>query len=75
MLLESFDKGYNFAFDLISIKGLHTKLWYSKVVKIPILGISEFPLGSPGTKWYLGVGLVARHIEYYKVEGGGCSQI
>jgi hypothetical protein len=50
MLLESFDKGYNFAFDLISIKGLHTKLWYSKVVKIPILGISEFPLGSPGTK-------------------------
>jgi len=50
MSLESFNKGYNFAFDLISIKGLHTKLWYSKVVEVPILGILGFPLGSLETK-------------------------
>jgi hypothetical protein len=37
MMLGSFDKGYNFSFDLISIKGLHTKLWYFKVVKASIL--------------------------------------
>jgi hypothetical protein len=49
-MLGSFDKGYNFSFDLISIKGLHTKLWYFKVVKVSILGISGFPLGSPETK-------------------------
>jgi hypothetical protein len=44
------DKGYNFALDLTSIEGLHTKLWDSKVTGIPILGISRLPLESPGTK-------------------------
>jgi hypothetical protein len=45
-----FDEGYNFALDLISIGGLHIKLWAPKVVGVPILGISGLPLGSPGTK-------------------------
>jgi hypothetical protein len=31
--------------------------------------------GSLGTKWHLGVGLVTRHIVYYKWEGGGFSQV
>jgi hypothetical protein len=49
------DEGYNFAYNLTSIKGLHTKLWASKVMGvlilgILILGISRLPLGSPGTK-------------------------
>jgi hypothetical protein len=43
-------KGYNFALDLTSIGGLHTKLWASKVARVPILGISGVPLGSPETK-------------------------
>ncbi len=38
--------------------------------EVPILGISRLSLGSPGTKWHLGVGLVVRHIVYYKREGG-----
>jgi hypothetical protein len=33
-LWKDLDKGYNFALDLISIKGLHTKLWASKVTGV-----------------------------------------
>jgi hypothetical protein len=35
------------------------------------LGISGFPLRSPGTKCHLDVDLMERHIIYYKGEGGG----
>jgi hypothetical protein len=48
--LKAFDKGYNFDSDFISITGLHVKLWAPKVVRVPIMGILELPLGSPGTK-------------------------
>jgi len=44
------DKGYNFALDLISIRGLHAKLWALKVAKVSVVGILELPLGSHGTK-------------------------
>jgi hypothetical protein len=44
---KALDKGYNFALDLISIGGLQTKLWAPKAAKVPTLGISELPLGSP----------------------------
>jgi hypothetical protein len=47
---KALDKSYNFALNFTSIGGLHTKLWASKVAGVPILGISGFPLGSPGTK-------------------------
>jgi hypothetical protein len=46
-----------------------------KVTRIPILGISGFPLGSLGTKWHLGAGPVARHKIYYKGENGAFPQI
>jgi hypothetical protein len=68
---KALDKAYNFALDLTSIKGLHIKLWAFKVTKIPILGISRFPLGNLRTKWHLGVGPVAKHRVYYKGEGSG----
>jgi hypothetical protein len=35
----------------------------------------KLPLGSPGTKWHLGVGPVAKHRVYYKGEGGGFPQV
>jgi hypothetical protein len=38
---KALDKGYNFAFNLISIWGLHTKLWASKVTRVPTLGVSR----------------------------------
>jgi hypothetical protein len=41
----------------------------------PNLGISRLPLGSPDTKWHLGVGPVAKHIKYYKGEGGSFPQV
>jgi hypothetical protein len=65
------DEGYNFGLDLILIRGLHTKLWGPKVAGVPTLAISGVPLGNPGKKSHLDVGLVERHIVYYKGEGGG----
>ncbi len=44
-------------------------------MEVSILGISRLPLGSPKTKRHLGVGIVARHGEYYKGEGGGFLQV
>jgi hypothetical protein len=71
---KALNEGYNFALNLTSIEGLHTKLWASKVAGVPILGISGLSFGSLGTKWHLGVILVAMHREYYKGEGGGFPQ-
>jgi hypothetical protein len=64
-------EGYNFAIDLISIGGLHTKLWGPKVTGVLTLKFSRLPFGSLGKKYHLDVGLVERHIVYYKGEGGG----
>ncbi len=72
---KSLDKGYNFALDLISIKGLHAKLWAPKVAGVPTVGTLKLPLGSPETKLHLGVGPVAMHIVYYKGEGGDFPQV
>jgi len=47
---KALNKGYNFALDLISIQGLHVKLWAFKVTRVPTLAISGLPLRSPGTK-------------------------
>jgi hypothetical protein len=72
---KALNEGYNFALDLISIKGLHAKLWAPKVARVPIVGISRFPFGSSRTKWHLGVGPMTSHIIYYKGEGGGFPQV
>jgi len=71
ILLESSQWGLNFVLDLISIGGLHAKLWAPKTVGVPVVRISGLSLGSLGTKWHLGAGPMARHIVYYKGEGGG----
>jgi len=54
---------------------MHAKLYSPKVVGVPTLGISGFPFKSPRTKCHLDVGLVERHIIYYKGEGGGFPQV
>ncbi len=72
---KTLDKGYNFALDLISIEGLHAKLWGPKVVGVPTLAILGLPFESPGTKCHLDVGLMERHKVYYKGEGGGFPQV
>jgi len=63
---KALDKGYNIFLVLISIGGLHAKLWGPKVAGVPTLRISRLPFGSPRTKCHLDVGLVERHIVYYK---------
>jgi hypothetical protein len=72
---KALNKGYNFSSDLISIRGLHTKLWGPKVVGVLTLGILGLPFGSPETKCHLDVGFVKRHRVYYKGEGGGFPQV
>jgi hypothetical protein len=69
------DKGYNFSFNIIAIKGLHTKLWGPKVAKVLTWRISGLPFGSPGTKCHLNVVPVERRKVYYKGEGGGFPQV
>jgi len=44
---KALDEGYNFIWDLISIGGLHTKLWGPKVARISTLVILGLPLGNP----------------------------
>jgi hypothetical protein len=68
---KAFDKGCNFSWDLVSIKGLHKKLWASKVMKVPILGISGLLTWESREKWHLSVAPMANHRKYYKGEGGG----
>jgi hypothetical protein len=72
---KALDEGYNFALDLITIGGLHVELCASKVVGVLIVGILEFPLGSPGTKSHLDVAPVERRKVYYKGEGGSFPQV
>jgi hypothetical protein len=43
----TFDESYNFVVNLTSIKGLHKKLWASKVAKVPISRISGLPTWNP----------------------------
>ncbi len=50
---KAFDKSYNFTTNVTLIEGLHTKLWTSKVAKIPISRISILQLESPKTKCML----------------------
>ncbi len=72
---KDLNKGYNFALDLISIEGLNTKLWGPKFARVPTLGISGLPFGSPETKCHLDVGLMEKHKVYYKGESGGFFQV
>jgi len=46
-----------------------------KVAGVPTVGILGLPLGSPGTKCHLDVGLVEKHKVYYKGEGGGFPKV
>jgi len=47
---KNLDKGYKFVSNLISIGGLHAKLWAPKVARVPIMGISRLSFGSLETK-------------------------
>jgi hypothetical protein len=73
--LEALEKGYNFAVDLIVIRGLHVKLCAPKVAGVPCVGILGLSLDSPETKGHLDVTPVESCRKYYKGEGGGFPQV
>jgi hypothetical protein len=75
---KALNKGYNFALNLISIEGLHKKLWASKVVEVLILGILGLRTWEVGKlrvlsweKTTFGCKPHAMHKEHYKEKGGG----
>ncbi len=72
---KDLDERYNFALDLISIRGVHTKIWVPKIAEVLTFGILGFPLGSLGTKCHLGANPMARYRVYYRGEGGGLPQV
>ncbi len=72
---KALDEGYNFVSDLISIEGLHIKLWACKIMKVPAVRTLGLPFGNTRTKRHLDVGLVEWHRVYYKGEGGGFPQV
>jgi hypothetical protein len=72
---KALDEGYNFASNLIVIRGLYKKLCALKVVGVLVVGISGLSLGSPRTKSHLDVAPVERYRIYYKGEGGGFPQV
>jgi len=49
-----FNKSYNFSLNFIWIIGLHTKLWDSKIVGVPILGILGTPIWESRDKMTFG---------------------
>ncbi len=68
---KALDKGYNFASDCTSIRGLLAKLWGFKVAGVPVGTNSRVPR----EKSHLDVGPMERCRLYYKGEGGGFPQI
>jgi hypothetical protein len=69
------NKGYNFAWNLTIIEGLHNKLWVSKVIGVLILGIMGLPIWESQEKCHLGVTPMVNHKKYYEGEGGGFPQV
>jgi hypothetical protein len=53
-LWKALNEGYNFVSYLISIRGLHKKLWASKVARDPISGISGLPTWESRNKMTFG---------------------
>jgi hypothetical protein len=72
---KDLNEGDKFSLDLISIRGLHAKLWGPKVARVSTLGILRFPFGSHEKKCHLDVPLTERHKIYYKGECGGFLQV
>ncbi len=72
---KALEESYNFASDLIPIRGLSWELWASKVLGVQIETISRLLLGSSGTKSHSDVGAVGKRREYYMGEGDGFPRV
>jgi hypothetical protein len=72
---KDLDKGYNVDLYIISIGGLHKKLWTRKVMGVPTLAISRLSLESPETKSHSDATPTRRCRVYYMGEGGGFPRV
>jgi hypothetical protein len=72
---KTLDENYNFALDLIPIRGLSKELWSRKVAGFQTLVVSRVFFRTLGTKSHSDVGVARRHKEYYMGEGGGFPQV
>jgi hypothetical protein len=75
MELESFQRGYKIALDLIPIRGLNNKLWMHKVPGVQTGIVSRLLLGSPGKKCHSDVASAKSCREYYMGEGVGFPRV
>ncbi len=74
-LWKALKKIYNFALDLIPIRGRDEKLWAFEVPRVKIRTISRLHFGSPGKNSHLDVGAVESRREYYMGEGVGFPRV
>jgi hypothetical protein len=72
---KALEENYNFALDLIPIRGLSKTLWPCKVPGIQIRTVLRLLLGNLGTKRHLDVSAAERRREYYMGESGGFHQV
>jgi len=72
---KALEDSYNFASDLIPIRGLSKELWSCKLSGVQTGTISGLLLGNPGTKNHTDVGAADRHRVYYMGEGDGFPRI
>jgi hypothetical protein len=72
---KALGESYNFALDLIPIRGRSWVLWAPKFSGVQTETISRLLLGSPATKSHSYVGPVGEHREYYMGEGGGFPRV
>jgi hypothetical protein len=72
---KALEESYNFALDLVPIRGRGKKLWMPKVSGVQIRTVSGLHFGSPEKKCHSDASAVVRRREYYMGEGGGFPQV
>jgi len=72
---KALKESYNFASNLVPIRGRGEKLWTLKVLGVQTRTISRLHFGSPRKKCHSDVSAAVRRREYYMGEGGGFPRV
>jgi hypothetical protein len=72
---KALDESYEFASNLIPIRGLSKELWLCKVAGVQTGTVLGLLLGSLGIKSHLDAGAVERCKEYYMGDGDGLPRV
>jgi hypothetical protein len=68
---KALEGSYNFALNLVPIRGWSEKLWMPKVLRVQTETVSRLHFGSPGKKCHSDASATMRRREYYMGESGG----